>query len=603
MKNLILLLILSSLLIAQKRILIDENFSDWNDISTYTVDPLGDNTGSNFDFDTLFVANNDDYLYMRVETTEKFNLVDHNFMTLYIDTDNNTSTGKSVHGIGAELEYTFGSRKGKAYLTGEQTVYHDNIGFFGAPTFSANDFEFVIDRHTEISGTALFPNNTIKVVMIDYSSSDLSDSYDQVPNSGGFEYSFQSAASDPTPKYSINKTNIGYLRLMAYNTAYDYGDVQKEKILQAQNSDRFNRIFNVIQPDIIGLCEIYDASSQQIADKMEEFLPSASGENWYNKKEVSDIVLLSRFQIKESFKIDSDVGHDASGAFLLDLRPKYDSDMLVIEAHPKCCTSVGNEDEKRQNQFDAIIAFIRDAVNDGGDLTIAPNIPIVIMGDMNLVGSVRQYVTLTTGNIYYEGTYGEDFAPDWDGGSLDDSKPYVTNTGMTYTTNEGSYPPGRLDYIVFSGSVMKAVNKYVLNSQKLTESQLSESGLTKNDNQVSDHLPVVVDFDLSPITDVKKKDETPKKFGLMQNYPNPFNPSTTIKFDIPNVGTSRDLSPTVKLIVYDMLGREVKTLLNKSLQPGNYEVEFNGNELPNGIYFYKLTTDGFSQTRKMLLLK
>jgi hypothetical protein len=255
-------------------------------------------------------------------------------------------------------------------------------------------------------------------------------------------------------------------------------------------------------------------------------------------------------------------------------------------------------DEKRQNQFDAIMGFIRDAVNVGGSLTISPNIPIVIMGDMNLVGDVRQYQTLITGNIYYNGTYGEDFTPDWDGGNLDDAIPYVTNTGMTFTTNPGGYPPGRLDFVVYSGSVMGIVNSYIFDSGNLTNDQLSQFGLDAADTKVSDHLPVVVDFDLSPITGFKKKDESPKEFRLMQNYPNPFNPSTSIQFTIP-VETQH----AVSLRIFDILGKEIKTLLNKPMQPGEYEIEFNAEDLPSGVYYYRLIIGDFTQTKKMVLLR
>ena len=92
----------------------------------------------------------------------------------------------------------------------------------------------------------------------------------------------------------------------------------------------------------------------------------------------------------------------------------------------------------------------------------------------------------------------------------------------------------------------------------------------------------------------------PKEFVLEQNYPNPFNPTTKIKYSIP-VGTQRTVS--VKLKVYDILGNEIAALVNKEQQPGNYEVEFDASNLSNGVYFYKLQSGKFLQTKKMLLLK
>ena len=96
-----------------------------------------------------------------------------------------------------------------------------------------------------------------------------------------------------------------------------------------------------------------------------------------------------------------------------------------------------------------------------------------------------------------------------------------------------------------------------------------------------------------------------KSFKLFQNYPNPFNPITKIKFTIPNVVSSLDLRTT--LVVYDVLGKEVATLVNEEKPPGEYEVEFNvsaiGGDLPSGIYFYQLKTEGYIETKKMMILK
>ncbi|MFI5145287.1 MAG: T9SS type A sorting domain-containing protein, partial [Ignavibacteria bacterium] len=91
--------------------------------------------------------------------------------------------------------------------------------------------------------------------------------------------------------------------------------------------------------------------------------------------------------------------------------------------------------------------------------------------------------------------------------------------------------------------------------------------------------------------------EIPDKFDLLQNYPNPFNPSTKIKFDVPqNIGI-------VTLKIYDLLGREVIALLNKKLQPGIYEVEWDGSNFASGVYFYKLAAGDFVETKKMVLMK
>jgi len=91
----------------------------------------------------------------------------------------------------------------------------------------------------------------------------------------------------------------------------------------------------------------------------------------------------------------------------------------------------------------------------------------------------------------------------------------------------------------------------------------------------------------------------PKNFSLNQNYPNPFNPSTEIEFAIPPEGANGN----VKLEVYDILGMEVSTIVNEQLRSGTYRVNFNATGLSSGVYFYKLETRGFSESKKMILTK
>lgn len=104
-----------------------------------------------------------------------------------------------------------------------------------------------------------------------------------------------------------------------------------------------------------------------------------------------------------------------------------------------------------------------------------------------------------------------------------------------------------------------------------------------------------------PDTKVEEEETIPSKFSLEQNYPNPFNPETTISYKV-------QAASQISLKVYDVLGRKVATLVDEFKQPGNYKVKFNvetrhGASLQSGVFFYALTTNGFTQTKKMLLTK
>ncbi len=100
----------------------------------------------------------------------------------------------------------------------------------------------------------------------------------------------------------------------------------------------------------------------------------------------------------------------------------------------------------------------------------------------------------------------------------------------------------------------------------------------------------------NPFGIININSEIPKEFSLSQNYPNPFNPSTVIKFQVAS-------SSSVKITVFDVLGREVATLVNEQLQPGTYEADWNADKFASGVYYYKLSAENYSETRKMMLIK
>ena len=104
--------------------------------------------------------------------------------------------------------------------------------------------------------------------------------------------------------------------------------------------------------------------------------------------------------------------------------------------------------------------------------------------------------------------------------------------------------------------------------------------------------PFHTDFGLG----VDDDSSIPKNFYLSQNYPNPFNPSTKIDYKVSVQGL-------VSIKIYDVLGNEISTLVNEEKSVGKFEIEFNGKDLPSGIYFYQLNAGNFITTKKMILLK
>ncbi|MBI4429797.1 MAG: T9SS type A sorting domain-containing protein, partial [Ignavibacteriales bacterium] len=254
----------------------------------------------------------------------------------------------------------------------------------------------------------------------------------------------------------------------------------------------------------------------------------------------------------------------------------------------------------RQNELDAIMAFIRDAKQPGGLITLAPKTPILMIGDMNLVGYSRQLRTLLSGEIVDTLVYGPRFAPDWDESDLSDLLPRHPDRLLAYTWRNdlSSYPPGRLDYMIYTDNAIEPGNRFALFTGEMSDNTLAAYGLQRNDvTTASDHLPLVGDFIVPVATGVETRpnNDVLERFSLSQNYPNPFNPSTEIQFSL-----SR--KSYVTLTIFDLLGREVATLISEELSAGSYSTHWDAAGLPSGVYLYRLQAGAFVETKKLILL-
>ena len=126
--------------------------------------------------------------------------------------------------------------------------------------------------------------------------------------------------------------------------------------------------------------------------------------------------------------------------------------------------------------------------------------------------------------------------------------------------------------------------------------------VTAMDNQLKESVPSdsktthVLGGDPSKIVVNPPTSNLPSKYNLSANYPNPFNPNTIINYAVKDAGL-------VSIKVYDILGAEVATLVNETKEAGEYAVEFNASALPSGVYIYTLQVNGFTSSKKMLLMK
>jgi hypothetical protein len=117
------------------------------------------------------------------------------------------------------------------------------------------------------------------------------------------------------------------------------------------------------------------------------------------------------------------------------------------------------------------------------------------------------------------------------------------------------------------------------------------------------YRPYKASSETAVIGAVSAASNVPAEFRLEQNYPNPFNPSTTIQYTVGGIRDQGSGLSEVRIVIYDLLGREVATLANSRQAPGTYEVRFDGSRLASGTYFYGLSAGGFTSVRKMTLVK
>ncbi|MCW8811205.1 MAG: YCF48-related protein [Ignavibacteriaceae bacterium] len=194
----------------------------------------------------------------------------------------------------------------------------------------------------------------------------------------------------------------------------------------------------------------------------------------------------------------------------------------------------------------------------------------------------------------------------------------TTNAGLSWESfrvfnYEGiNFGAGRIDFVNSKVGYLSTGDGRVFKTQDGGETWIEEECPSVMPIQAIDFVDVKRGWTFGDCGTILKRDpnyvyvgseeqDSPKEFILSQNYPNPFNPVTKIRYEIP--GQARNDIDLVTLKVYDILGREVATLVNEEKPAGQYEVEFNSPNLPSGIYFYQLKVGLFVETKKMVLIK
>jgi len=578
MKILFLLLFPFTIFTAQD-IVIDGFFDDWQDIPVLYGDPGGDPNCGVIDFTDLKITDDDSYLYLYFKVGGEFNLQENNSIRILLDTDMNSATGLAYEGMGAEITFDFGSRSGRYYYNStSRSIRHQDIGLVSGPTISSDVFEVILKKNTAPGGFPVPWASALRIALLENNSCG-----DRLPDIGFIEYSMTNAMHFPFAEYSLKKQDSSHIRVMSYN-------IELDGLFDPAKKEYFRQVFRTADPDIIGLQEIYNNGAAQISSLLEEFLPSGPGEMWHVSGAGADTWYAGRYPVKQVFPIQGIAGTHGNTAFLLDLSAKTGSDLLLVSAHTPCCQNNAG----RQDEIDAIMAFIRKAKDPDEAPDIETGTPVILAGDFNLVGYAEQLETLVKGNIKNESGYGPDFNPDWDETDFEDAVPGATGepSAFTWYDTGSSYSPGRLDVIIYSGSVLTMQNKFVMFSPSIPEDSLQFYGMSSASTvSAADHCPLIADFKYSPLTGIKNQPDSPGEKSIRVGvYPNPFNAAANFSVNITE-------SSNVRLFIYNSIGEEI-SMQDYRLQAGTNTIYFEAANLPSGLYFYVISAE-FSGGRKI----
>lgn len=571
---------LASALAAVAPIILDGNFDDWSPSSLVATDPSGDGPGNGIDFARVWAANDHRYFFLRFETGKDVQGDEQQSMRLYLDSDMNAGTGVAYGGIGADLVWDFGLRSG---TFGGVTVRHDDLGMLLAPTVSSTQFEIALRLDAvAASGLPLFPGSTVRLIL-----RDLASGGDRVPDAAAVSVHIE-AATTTDPSIALGREQAGHVRIANYN-------VLNDGLFDAGSSEAaYERLLGAVNADVWVFNEIWDHSAVQTAVRLEQLLAAGTGRTWHAVKRDSGNVIVSRFPIVQDWEVLPGARLTAAR---LDLGPDHDRDLLVIAAHLSCCTA----DVNRQEQADALIAFVRDAQTPGERIDLPLDTPIVAGGDFNLVGWSQQLETLLTGDIFDEGLFGPDHAPDWDGSGFDLAPSTHTDqrVGYTWRNDSSSFLPGLLDFLFYTGSSVGLGNHYILDTRTMRTSTLARYGLFAGDTLLaSDHSMRVTDLVLEAGT---SSPSIVRGARLLGAFPNPFNPRTSVEFEL-------DAAQPVRLEVIDLHGRVVRTLVDGLHAAGRTRVVWDGRDargesVASGSYLLRLSTGADVQASKVLLVR
>lgn len=456
-------------------IMMDGVFDDWSSVPGWS-DPTGPEGA--VDLLEMKAAHDEDYLYVYLRLGSDIDLTDGLYphdLFLYIDADANAETGYTAQaGFGSELGIKFTGLFAFYDVVPASTVNFSEIGFHPAPTVTGHEFELALRRDAVPDGVnPLFPQDTLRLLLKEAAGGDV------LPDAGmQAEYVFTEVDVPAVEPLGLERPALPVVRTCAYN-------VLANGLTNANRQPRFERIIKAIDADVFLFSECNNTTASAVADLLNDWLPLGTASGWHTHKD-GDLITASIWPHLQAWN-----GLSRQTPVLVDVPVESGGPILFINSHLSCCAN----DAGRQDQVDEMVAWVLEQTGAGG--SVPTNTPIVYAGDLNLVGYAQQLETLLHGEIVDTDQYGEGSAPDWDGTSWADALPRHTDARLTYTwrsDGDGIFPPGRLDFLLYSDAVLSVEQAFVLRTEGMPADRLLTYGLLELDAALaSDHYPVVAD--------------------------------------------------------------------------------------------------------------
>jgi len=303
-------------------------------------------------------------------------------------------------------------------------------------------------------------------------------------------------APKPDGAGPIARRSPDVLRVMSWNVAKD--SIFPEGSDGYSRHERFARVLRAVRPDIACLQEVY-AGGARAAALFDDLLPLPGGRRWQHHG-VLDNVILARHDLGRRDARTLDVGEGRQrGHAMAQVDVPGDADPFLFCAHFQ--SGAGARVASRERQADLVGEHIRALQGPDG---LPRGTPIVVLGDLNAIASLpATFVDNLRQGRTGDGSASAGRGPDWDGSDLEDAQPRHNGRGeqtWTWRVDGTGFPPGALDRILYTGSVLALDRAFVLDTQDMDEDELRATGLERGDEMYRiekgqhDHLPLVADF-------------------------------------------------------------------------------------------------------------